>query len=208
MSSDAPQESPQPTPEGRRVRLPSLSRSAAVIALALSALAVGGAALGLSIANRLGDDDRGSVAFVSRVDAGRWSERFGPAPGYKPGYDRPRSRFGRGSFGKDGWDRRSGGKRDVRSPTGKDAAVSAGMVIAIGEITGVSYATISMFTILGNDVDVALRDADQAEGVALGGWAVVMAERTADGLVARWVQPMPAPDALPDRAQLRPAAAS
>jgi hypothetical protein len=202
MSSDAPQESPQPTPEGRRLRLPSVSRNVAVIALALAALAVGGAALGLSIANRLADDDRGPVAYVSKVEVGRWSERFEPAPGYRPGFVRPPSRFGRGSFGKDGWDRKHG----ARSP-GR-AGSAAGMVIAIGEVTGVSHGTISMFTILGNDVDIALREADQAEGIALGGWAVVMAERTADGLTARWVRPMPAPDELPDRARLRPAVAS
>ncbi len=203
MSSDAPPEPPQPTPEGRRLRLPSLSRSAAVIALAL---AVGGAALGLSIANRLADDDRGTVAYLSKVEAGRWSERFGPAPGYKPGFVRPPSRFGRGSFGKDSWARKPDGKHGARSPARTDSA--AGMVIAIGEVTGVSHGTISMFTILGNDVDIALREADQAEGIALGGWAVVMAERTGDGLAARWVRPMPAPDDFPDRARLRPAVAS
>ena len=207
MSSDAPQEPPQPTPEGRRVRLPSVSRNVAVFALALAALAVGGAALGLSIANRLADDDGGSVAYLSRVDVGRWSERLGPPPGYKPGYDRPPSRFGRGSFGKDIWDRKPGGKQGARSP-GRAEADAAAMVIAIGEITGVSDDTISVFTILGNDVEIALRESDQADGVAVGGWAVVMAERTADGLVARWVRPMSAPDAFPDRARLRPAVAS
>ncbi len=208
MSADAPQEPPQPTPEGRRLRLPLVSRSVAVIALALVALALGGAALGLSIANRLADDARGPVAYVSQVEVGRWSERFGPPPGYKSGFVRPPSRFGRGPFGKDGWDRRHGGKRDVRAPTGKDAAVSAGMVIAIGEVTALSDDTISVFTILGNDVDIALPKADQADGVAVGGWAVVMAERTGDGLVAHWVRPMSAPDAFPDRARLRPATAS
>ena len=206
MSSDAPQEPPRQTPEGRRARLPSLSRSATVIALALAALAVGGAALGLSIANRLADDDRGPVTYVSKVEVGRWSERFGPAPGYKPGSDRPPIRIGRGSFGKDIWDRRPGGKHGARSPGRADSA--AGMVIAIGEVTDLSDDTISMFTILGNDVDIALREADQVEGVAVGGWAVVMAERTADGLVARWVRPMAAPDEFPDRARLRPAVAS
>ena len=63
------------------------------------------------------------------------------------------------------------------------------MVIAIGEVTGVSDDTISVFTILGNDVDIALREADQAGEASVGGWAVVMAERSADGLVARWVRP-------------------
>ena len=206
MSSDAPQEPPQPTPEGRRVRLPPLSRSAAVVVLALVALAVGGAALGLSIANRLADDGGGPVTYLSKVDVGRWSERFEPAPGYRPGFVRPPSRFGRGSFGKDIWDRVPGGKHGARSPARADSA--AGMVIAIGEVTGVSHGTISMFTILGNDVDIALREADQAEGIAVGGWAVVMAERTGDGLAARWVQPMPAPDEFPDRARPRPTVAS
>ena len=206
MSSDAPQEPPQPAPDGQRPRLPSVSRHVAVIALALVALAVGGAALGLTIANRLADDDRGPVAYVSKVDVGRWSERIGPPPGYKSGFVRPPSRFGRGSFGKDIWDRKPGGKHGARSPARADSA--AGMVIAIGEVTGVSHGTISMFTILGNDVDIALREADQAEGIALGGWAVVMAERTGDGLAARWVQPIPAPDEFPDRARLRPAVAS
>lgn len=214
MSSDAPQESPQPTSEGRRVRLPSVSRNAAVIALALVALALGGAALGLSVANRLADDDGGSVAYVSNVDVGRWSARFGPPPGYRPGFVRPPSRFGRGPFARDGpyargiWDRIGAGKRGERSSTGKDAGVVAGMVVAIGEVTGLSHGAISVFTILGNDVDIALREAEQADGVAVGEWAVVMAERTDDGLVARWVRPMLAPDEFPDRARLRPAVAS
>ena len=177
------------------------------MAVALLALAVGGAGLGLAIANRLADDDRGPVAYVSRVEVGRVTERLGPAWGYKPGYDGPRSRYGRGPFGKDGWDRMPSGKHGARSPGRADAAAAAGMVIAIGEVTGVSDGTISVFTILGNDVDIALRDTDQADGVAVGGWAVVMAERTADGLVARWVRPMSAPDTFGDRAWTRPALA-
>ena len=214
MSTDAPQEPVAPTPEGRRVRLPSMSRNAALMVVALLALAVGGAGLGLSIANRLANDDRGPVAYVSQVEVGRWSERFGPPPGYKPGFGRPPSRFGRGPFTRDGpyargiWDRNGAGKRGERSSTGKDASVVSDMVIAIGEVTGLSNGAISVFTILGNDVDIALREADQAEGIAVGGWAVVMAERTAEGLVARWVRPMTAPDVFPDRARLRPAVAS
>lgn len=189
------------------MRLSSVSRNVAVIVLALVALAVGSVALGLSIANRLAGDDGGTVAYLSRVEVGRWSERFGPPEGYKPGLTRPPSRFGRGTYGKDFWDRRPGGKYGARSPNGKDSDVAAGMVIAIGEVTGVSNGAISVFTILGNDVDIALRQTDLADGVAVGGWAVVMAERTADGLVARWVRPMPAPDEFPDRARLRPAVA-
>ena len=208
MSSEAPQEPPQPTPEGRRVRLPSVSRNVAVIALAVLALAVGGAALGLSIANRLSGDEKGPVAYVSKVDVGRWSERFGPPPGYKRGFVRPQSRFGRGWFDKGMWDRKSGGKHDERSPRRADSNAAVDMVIAIGEVTGLSDGAISVFTILGNDVDIALRATDQADGVAVGGWAVVMAERTAAGLEARWVSPMTAPDVFPDRARLRPAAAS
>lgn len=207
MSADAPQEPPKPAPEGRRLQVPPLSRSVAVIALAFVALALGGAALGLSIANRLGDDDRGPVAFVSRVEAGRWSDRFGPPSGYKPGYDRPRSRFGRGSFGKDGWDRKTGGKHVERSPSRADSN-AAGMVIAIGEVTDLSDDAISVFTILGNDVDIALPRAGQADGISVGGWAVVMAERRAGGLVARWVTSMARPDAFPERARMRSAAAS
>lgn len=190
------------------MRLPSVSRNVAVIALAVLALAVGGAALGLSIANRLADDDGGTVAYVSKVEVGRWSERFGPPRGYKPGFVRPPSRFGRGSIGKEVWDRRSGGKHDERWPRRADSMPAAGMVIAIGEVTGLSNGAISVFTILGNDVDIALRATDQADGVAVGGWAVVMAERTDDGLVARWVRPMSAPGEFPDRARLRPAVAS
>ena len=214
MSSDAPQEPPQPTLDGWRVRLPTFSRNVAVIALALAALAVGGAALGLSVVNRLADDDGGTVAYVSKVEAGRWSERFGPAPGYRPGFARPPSRFGRGPFGKDGpyargiWDRIGAGKRGDRSSPSRADADAAGMVIAIGEVTGLSDDTISVFTILGNDVDIALPSARQADGISVGGWAVVIAERTADGLVANWARPIPAPDAFPERAQLRPAAAS
>ncbi|MDE2991084.1 MAG: hypothetical protein OXU21_08470 [Chloroflexota bacterium] len=208
MSADAPQEPPQPTPEGRRLQLPSVSRNAAVIALALVALALGGAALGLSIANGLADDDRGPVAYVSRVEVGRWSDRFGPPSGYKPGFDHPPSRFGRGPFGKDGWDRKSRGKHVERSPSRADSHAAAGMVIAIGEVTGLSVDAISVFTILGNDVDIALPRAGQADAVAVGGWAVVMAERTADGLVARWVTSMTRPDAFPERARNRSAAAS
>ena len=117
---------------------------------------MGGAALGLSIANRLGDDDRRPVTYLSRVEVERWSDRFGPPSGYKPGVDRPRSRFGRGSFGKDGWDRISRGKHVERSPSRADSNATAGMVIAIGEVTGLSDGTISVFTILGNDVDIAL----------------------------------------------------
>ncbi|MCY4111812.1 MAG: hypothetical protein OXF96_07725 [Chloroflexi bacterium] len=205
MSSEAPQEPSQPTPESWRARLPSVSRN---VALALVALAVGGAALGLSVANRLADDDGGSVAYVSNVDVGRWSERFGPPPGYKPGFARPPSRFGRGSFGKGSWDRDVRGKRGERFPTRKDAGALAGTVIAIGEVTGVSRGTISVFTILGNDVDIALPRADQADGVVVGGWAIVMAERTTDGLVARSVRPMSVPDAFRDRAWSRSAVAS
>ncbi len=208
MSSEAPQEPSQPTPEGRRVRLPSVSRSVAVIALALAALAVGGAALGLSVANRLADDDGGPMAYVSRVEVERVTERLGPAWGYKPGYDGPRSRYGRGSFGKDSWVRRSGGKRGERSPTRTDVGAFAGTVIAIGEVTGVSRGSISVFTILGNDVDIALPRADDADGLVVGGWAIVMAERTADGLVARSVRPMSVPDAFRDRAWSRSADAS
>lgn len=190
------------------MRLPSVSRNVAVIALVVLALAVGGAALGLSIANRLASDDRGPVAYVSKVDVGRWSERFGPPPGYKPGFARPPSRFGRGWFGKDGWKRDAGGKFGARSPTARDSDVAAGMVIAIGEVTGLSNGAISVFTILGNDVDIFLRESDQADGVAVGGWAVVMAERTSDGLVARWVRSMSAPGEFPDRVRPRPAVAS
>lgn len=214
MSADAPQEPAQPAPEGRRLRLPSVPRSVAVIALALAALAVGGAALGLSVVNRLADDDGGTVAYVSKVEVERWSERFGPAPGYQPGFVRPPSRFGRGPFGKDGpyakgiWDRIGAGKRGDRSSPGRADADAAGMVIAIGEVTGLSDDAISVFTILGNDVDIALPRAGQADGITVGGWAVVMAERTADGLVARWVTSMTRPDAFPDRARMRPAAAS
>ena len=214
MSSEAPQEPSQPTPEGRRVRLPLASRNVAVIALAVLALAVGGAALGLSIANRLSGDERGPAAYVSKVEVGRWSERIGPPPGYKPGFVRPPSRFGRGPFAKDGpyargiWDRNGAGKRGGRSSTGKEASAVSGMVIAIGEVTSVSDGSISVFTILDNHVDIALRATDQADGVAVGGWAVVMAERTAAGLEARWVRPMTAPDVFPDRARLRPATAS
>ncbi len=208
MSTESPQESPEPTPQGRRLRLPAMSRHTAVIALMLLALAVGGAGLGLAIANRLSGDERGPVAYVSRVDVGRGSERFGPAPGYKPGFGRPPFRIGRGPFTKDVWDRDVGGKHGARSPIRKDADAAAGMVIAIGEVTGVSDDTISVFTILGNDVDIALREADQAGEASVGGWAVVMAERSADGLVARWVRPMSAPDAYPDRAWPRPAVAS
>ena len=120
----------------------------------------------------------------------------------------PHSRSGRGPFTKDVWDRDVGGKHGARSPIRKDSDVAAGMVIAIGEVTGLSDDTISVFTILGNDVDIALREADQAGEASVGGWAVVMAERSADGLVARWVRPMSAPDAYPDRAWLRPAVAS
>lgn len=214
MSSDAPQEPPQPTLDGWRVRLPTISRNVAVIALALAALAVGGAALGLSVVNRLADDDGGTVAYVSKVEAGRWNKGFGPAPGYKPGFVRPPSRFGRGPFGKDGpyargiWDRIGAGKRGDRSSPGRADADAAGTVIAIGEVTGLSGDAISVFTILGNDVDIALRESDQADGVVVGGWAVVMAERTADGLVARWVSSMTRPDAFPDRARNRSASAS
>ena len=208
MSADASPEPPQPAPRGRRLRVPPVSRHVAVIALAIVALAMGGAALGLSIANRLGDDDRRTVTYLSRVEVERWSDRFGPPSGYKPGVDRPRSRFGRGSFGKDGWDRISRGKHVERSPSRADSNATAGMVIAIGEVTGLSDDTISVFTILGNDVDIALPRAGQANGIAVGGWAVVMAERTAGGLVANWAQPIPAPDAFPDRARMRPAAAS
>ena len=80
MSTESPQESPDPTPQGRRLRLPAMSRHTAVIALVLLALAVGGAGLGLAIANRLAGDERGPLAYLSRVDVGRGSERFGPAP--------------------------------------------------------------------------------------------------------------------------------
>lgn len=176
--------------------------------MALVALALGGAALGLSIADGLAVDDRGPVAFVSRVDAGRWSDRFGPPSGYKPGFDHPPSRFGRGPFGKDGWDRKSRGKHVERSPSRADSHAAAGMVIAIGEVTGLSDDAISVFTILGNDVDIALPRAGQADAVAVGGWAVVMAERTADGLVARWVTSMTRPNAFPERARNPSAAAS
>ncbi|MCY3913199.1 MAG: hypothetical protein OXG43_08125 [Chloroflexi bacterium] len=178
-----------------------------MIALALVALALGGAALGLSVANRLADDDGQTVAYVSTVEVGRWSERFGPPQGYRPGFARPPSRFGRGTFGKDSWDRDTGGKYGARSP-GRADGYAAAMVIAIGEVTGLSHGAISVFTILGNDVDIALRATEQADGVVVGGWAVVMAERTADGLAARWVRPMLAPDEFPDRARLRPAVAS
>ncbi len=208
MSTDSPQEPPKPTPARRRVRLPAVSRIATAIALALVALAVGGAGLGLAIADRLSEDERGAVTYLSRVDVGHEGERFGPAPGAKRGFDRGRSRVGRSPFTKDMWDRGAVGKHGARSPTRADANASAGMVIAIGEVTGMSDDTISVFTILGNDLDIGLRESAQAEGVAVGGWAVVMAERTADGLVARWVRPMSPPDEFRDRARLQPAVAS
>ena len=82
------------------------------------------------------------------------------------------------------------------------------MVIAIGEVTGVSDDTVSVATILGNNVDIALRESSQVDGVSVGGSVVVMAERTADGLVARWVRPMSQPGGFGERAWLRPAVAS
>ena len=186
-----------------------MSRSAAAITLALVALAVGGAGLGLSLTNRLSEDERGPMAYLSRVEVGRGGERqFGPAPGVKPGFARPPIRVGRSPFTKGIRDHTADGRHGARLPTRADADAAAGMVIAIGEVTGVSDDTISVFTILGNDVDIGLRESDQAEGVAVGGWAVVMAERTADGLVARWVRPMSPPDEFRDRAWLRPAVAS
>ncbi len=271
MSTDSPQESPEPTPARRRVGLPAISRIAAAIALALLALAVGGAGLGLAIASRLSGEDSGPVAYYSQVDVVRGGERFGPAPGAKRGFDRGRSRVGRSPFTKDSWDciaagsrgtgvihgevvardadsvlietsngerrrvqgvPRAGGDLDVgstvtldvrsdaqgrlryagkhgaRSPARADADVRAGVVIAIGEVTRVSDDTVSVATILGNHVDIALQEAGQADGVAVGGSVVVMAERAAGGLVARWVRPISPPGEFGDRAWLRPAVAS
>ena len=191
------------------MRLRFVSWNVVLVIIALAALAVGGAALGLALANRLSEDEHGPVAYVSRVEVGRGGERqFGPAPGVKPGFARPPIRVGRSPFTKGIRDRTADGRHGARLPTRADADAAAGMVIAIGEVTGVSDDTISVFTILGNDVDIGLRESDQAEGVAVGGWTVVMAERTADGLVARWVRPMSPPDEFPDRAWLRPAVAS
>ena len=253
------------------MRLRFMSRNVVLVIITLAALAVGGAALGLALANRLSGDDVGSVAFLRRVDVGREGERLGPDLGVKPPLDRPPIRIGRDRFPDHLRDRivtsrrgtavihglvvardpdsvlietsngerrrvhgvpRAGdeldvgsratldvradaqgrlryvGKHGARSSSRADARVSSGMVIAIGEVTGVSDDTVSVATILGNNVDIALRESSQVDGVSVGGSVVVMAERTADGLVARWVRPMSQPGGFGERAWLRPAVAS
>ena len=253
------------------MRLRFMSRNVVLVIITLAALAVGGAALGLALANRLSGDDVGSVAFLRRVDVGREGERVGPDLDIKPPLDRPPIRIGRDRFPDHLRDRivtsrrgtavihglvvardpdsvlietsngerrrvhgvpRAGdeldvgsratldvradaqgrlryvGKHGARSSSRADARVSSGMVIAIGEVTGVSDDTVSVATILGNNVDIALRESSQVDGVSVGGSVVVMAERTADGLVARWVRPMSQPGGFGERAWLRPAVAS
>ena len=253
------------------MRLRFMSRNVVLVIITLAALAVGGAALGLALANRLSGDDVGSVAFLRRVDVGREGERIGPDLDIKPPLDRPPIRIGRDRFPDHLRDRivtsrrgtavihglvvardpdsvlietsngerrrvhgvpRAGdeldvgstatldvradaqgrlryvGKHGARSSSRADARVSSGMVIAIGEVTGVSDDTVSVATILGNNVDIALRESSQVDGVSVGGSVVVMAERTADGLVARWVRPMSQPGGFGERAWLRPAVAS
>ena len=253
------------------MRFRFMSRNVVLVIIILAALAVGGAALGLALANRLSGDDVGSVAFLRRVDVGREGERIGPDLDIKPPLDRPPIRIGRDRFPDHLRDRivtsrrgaavihglvvardpdsvlietsngerrrvhgvpRAGdeldvgsratldvradaqgrlryvGKHGARSSSRADARVSSGMVIAIGEVTGVSDDTVSVATILGNNVDIALRESSQVDGVSVGGSVVVMAERTADGLVARWVRPMSQPGGFGERAWLRPAVAS
>ena len=253
------------------MRFRFMSRNVVLVIITLAALAVGGAALGLALANRLSGDDVGSVAFLRRVDVGREGERVGPDLDIKPPLDRPPIRIGRDRFPDHLRDRivtsrrgaavihglvvardpdsvlietsngerrrvhgvpRAGdeldvgsratldvradaqgrlryvGKHGARSSSRADARVSSGMVIAIGEVTGVSDDTVSVATILGNNVDIALRESSQVDGVSVGGSVVVMAERTADGLVARWVRPMSQPGGFGERAWLRPAVAS
>ena len=253
------------------MRFRFMSRNVVLVIITLAALAVGGAALGLALANRLSGDDVGSVAFLRRVDVGREGERIGPDLDIKPPLDRPPIRIGRDRFPDHLRDRivtsrrgtavihglvvardpdsvlietsngerrrvhgvpRAGdeldvgstatldvradaqgrlryvGKHGARSSSRADARVSSGMVIAIGEVTGVSDDTVSVATILGNNVDIALRESSQVDGVSVGGSVVVMAERTADGLVARWVRPMSQPGGFGERAWLRPAVAS
>ena len=253
------------------MRFRFMSRNVVLVIITLAALAVGGAALGLALANRLSGDDVGSVAFLRRVDVGREGERIGPDLDIKPPLDRPPIRIGRDRFSDHLRDRivtsrrgtavihgevvdrdpdsvlietsngerrrvhgvpRAGdeldvgsratldvradaqgrlryvGKHGARSSSRADARVSSGMVIAIGEVTGVSDDTVSVATILGNNVDIALRESSQVDGVSVGGSVVVMAERTADGLVARWVRPMSQPGGFGERAWLRPAVAS
>ena len=253
------------------MRLRFMSRNVVLVIITLAALAVGGAALGLALANRLSGDDVGSVAFLRRVDVGREGERVGPDLDIKPPLDRPPIRIGRDRFPDHLRDRivtsrrgtavihglvvardpdsvlietsngerrrvygvpRTGdeldvgstatldvradaqgrlryvGKHGARSSSRADARVSSGIVIAIGEVTGVSDDTVSVATILGNNVDIALRESSQVDGVSVGGSVVVMAERTAGGLVARWVRPMSQPGGLGERAWLRPAVAS
>ena len=253
------------------MRLRFMSRNVVLVIITLAALAVGGAGLGLALANRLSGDDVGSVAFLRRVDVGREGERLGPDVGVKVPVDRPPIRIGRDRFSDHLRDRivagsrgtsviqgevvdrdpdsvlietsngerrrvhgvpRAGdeldvgstatldvradaqgrlryvGKHGARSSSRADARVSSGMVIAIGEVTGVSDDTVSVATILGNNVDIALRESSQVDGVSVGGSVVVMAERTADGLVARWVRPMSQPGGFGERAWLRPAVAS
>ena len=254
------------------MRFRFMSRNVVLVIITLAALAVGGAALGLALANRLSGDDVGSVAFLRRVDVGREGERTWSRPGHQAvPFDRPPIRIGRDRFPDHLRDRivttrrgtavihglvvardpdsvlietsngerrrvhgvpRAGdeldvgsratldvradaqgrlryvGKHGARSSSRADARVSSGMVIAIGEVTGVSDDTVSVATILGNNVDIALRESSQVDGVSVGGSVVVMAERTADGLVARWVRPMSQPGGFGERAWLRPAVAS
>ena len=60
-----------------------------------------------------------------------------------------------------------------------------GMVIAVGEVTDIRDGAIEMFTVLGNEVTIDISELGEDIAPAMGGSAIVIAERNGDGYVAR-----------------------